>query len=361
MTRIITTAPALPGHQCTQQDVRAAMYRWANEHLDNVDRVMKLFDHAGVGTRYTVMPLEDLFAERSFGERNQSYIEHAVELAERASVDALAAAGLPSEAVDLITTVSCTGFMIPAVDAHLANRLPLKRMIRRLPITELGCAAGAMAMSHTADYLKAYPEQQALLTAVELPSLCFQRSDFSMDHLVSCALFGDGAAAVTLAGEDSPLAARYPAAPRIAHRTTWFMHDTLDAMGFRVADTGFHMVLDRRIPDLLEEHLMPALQSFLASAGLQLDDVDHFLIHPGGRKILDKTEAMLGRGPDAVHYSRQVLERYGNLSSASVLLLLHEFLQDDVARPGERGVVVAFGPGFNAELILLEWPQSPRS
>lgn len=356
MTRILTTAVALPRYECTQAEVQSAMSQWLAERVTNVERIMKLFDRAGVEKRYTVGPLEDLFASRSFEERNNSYIEQSIELALRSSRDAITATGLPTESIDLVASVSCTGFMIPAVDAHLANALPLSGRIRRLPITELGCAAGAMAMSHTADLLEARPRETALLTAVELPSLCFQLDDFSMDHLVSCALFGDGAAALTMAGEDAEVVQRFPQAPRVVHRATWFMHDTIDAMGFRVADTGFHMVLNKNIPELLDQHLAPALETFVGEQGLSLDDIEHFLIHPGGRKIIDRVEAMLGRGPEAVSYSRRVLDRYGNLSSASILLLLHEFLQDGVAKPGERAVTVAFGPGFNAELILLEWP-----
>lgn len=326
------------------------MARWISGKVAHEEKILNLFDRSGVESRFLLVPLEDLFEPRPLGDRNRQYTEESVALGLRVSREALARAGVAPSSVGLVVSVSCTGFMIPSVDAYLANQLPLSSDVRRLPITELGCAAGAMALSHAADYLVAYPRQSALVVSVEFPSLNFQPTDFSMDHLVACALFGDGAAASVLVGEQSGHASR---APRFVHRKTCFLRDTVEAMGFRLESTGFHMVLDASIPALLQAELPRALEGFLAEVGLTLEDVEHVLIHPGGRKILDFVEQMVGRGE--MRYARRVLARYGNLSSASIMALLHEFERDNVAAPGDRAVLIAFGPGFNAELILLEW------
>jgi alkylresorcinol/alkylpyrone synthase len=332
------------------------MARWLAGRTPDAEKVLRIVGRAGVERRRLVVPLERLFRQGDFGDRNREYMEQGKVLALEVSRAALQARRVPPQAIDLVVSTSCTGFMIPSVDAHLANTLPFHDAIRRLPITELGCAGGAMALSHTDDILRGRPEELALVVSVELSSLNAQREDVSMAYLVSCALFGDGAAAVLLAGDDSELAAAHPTAPRIVDHTTAFFRDTIDAMGFRLESTGFHMVLDASIPDLLREKLPGALETLVARCGLQLADIDHFLLHPGGRKILDTAEEVLDRGPTALSHSREMLARHGNLSSASILVLLHEFLESGVASPGDRGVLVAFGPGFNAELILLEWP-----
>ena len=352
MARLVTTSLATAGHQVSQGEMRKSIGRWIAGKVRNEQRILNLFDRSGVDSRFLLVPMKDLFEPRSLGDRNRQYTEESVGLGLRVSREALASAGVEPSSVGLIVSVSCTGFMTPSVDAYLANQLPLNSDVRRLPITELGCAAGAMALSHAADYLIAYPQQSALVVAVEFPSLNFQPTDFSMDHLVACALFGDGAAASVLVGEQSGHA---PRAPRFAHRKTCFMNDTVEAMGFRLEETGFHMVLDVSIPALLEAELPRALRDFLGDVDLTLDDVEHVLVHPGGRKILDFVERMVGRGE--MTYARRVLARYGNLSSVSIMALLHEFERDNVAAPGDRAVLIAFGPGFNAELILLEWPR----
>ena len=332
------------------------MSRWLSGRTPHAEKVLRILGRSGVETRRMVVPLAELFRQGGFGERNRNYIRHAKELALDVSRAALQSAGVAPETIDLIVTSSCTGFMIPSVDAHLANELPLNDRIRRLPITELGCAGGAMALSHTDDILRGRSDPAALVVAVELSSLNAQREDFSMAHMVSGALFGDGAAAVLVTGEDSEFAAKHPHAPRIVEHTTAFFHDTIDAMGFRLESTGFHMILDASIPDMLEEHLPGALDALVTKCGLQLEDIDHILMHPGGRRILDTAEAILDRGPSALRHSRELLAQYGNLSSASIFALLHKFLESGDAGPGDRAILAAFGPGFNAELILLEWP-----
>ena len=354
MPCIAATEIALPRCSASQSEVGDWLASWLADRVPDPERVLRIVERSGVGQRYSVLPPDEVFQPRSFEARNRLYTEASIELAERVSRAALCSSDLPSGDVGLIVSVSCTGFMIPSVDAYLVNLLPLSRHIVRLPITELGCAAGAMGLSRSTDWLLAHPESSALLVSVELPSLSFQPEDLSMAHLVSCALFGDGAAGVVLHGAESPHARR--GQPEVVASRTCFFYDTLRLMGFEVRQTGFHMLLDPGIPDLIRTAIWPALEEFLDDQGLQLGDVDHWLIHPGGRRILDELESLIGRGADALRHSRRVLELYGNLSSGSVLFLLDEFRKQVTSCPGDRALLVAFGPGFNAEMLLLEWP-----
>ena len=215
MTRLLSTAVAFPKGEVTQTAMAEAISRWLTGREADLPKILRILQRSGVERRQLVVPLEELFRQDEFGTRNRVYIEHAVELAAEVARAALREAAVASESIDLVTTASCTGFMIPSLDAHLANVLPFRRGIRRLPITELGCAGGAMALTYTADILRGQPDAVALVVAVEISSVNAQPDDMNMANLVSCALFGDGAAAVLLAGEESELARSHPRAPRL--------------------------------------------------------------------------------------------------------------------------------------------------
>jgi len=352
---VLGTGTAFPEHAVPQAELARRVGAWLEGRGKSPQRILSVFENAGVEERRSALPLDELFTPRGFGARSADYARHAVDLAEEAARAALAEAGLATEEVALVTSVSCTGFLLPSIDAHLVNRLGLQEEVRRLPLTLLGCAGGAMGLSHTVDLLAARPETAALLVAVELPSHDFQLEDFSMAHLVSTALFGDGAVALIVGGSARPVPRGAAARPHVVATRTRFFPGTLGTMGFDVRDSGFHMVLDAKIPEFVGEVIWPEIERFLADTGTGVAGVDHFLVHPGGRAILDVLEERLQRGPEALALSRRVLREHGNLSSASVLMLLHEFERTVGGRPGERGLLVAFGPGFNAELIALEW------
>jgi alkylresorcinol/alkylpyrone synthase len=263
--------------------------------------------------------------------------------------DCLTQANVAPHTVDLVISTSCTGFMIPSLDAHLINHFGFSPHVKRLPITELGCAAGAMALARAFDYLRAFPQQTVLIVAVELPSLTFQLHDLSAANVVSSALFGDGAVAVLLSGE------RQTGKPQIiATESTLFPHTT-EVMGFELKDSGFHIVLSTEIPELVRAEVPGLVACFLGQYGRSVTDVTHFLLHPGGRRVLEGLVHALGITEAHVEVSRTILQNYGNLSSAAVLFILDQFLKSEQPGHGDLGLLLAFGPGFSTEAVLLEW------
>jgi len=255
---------------------------------------------------------------------------------------------LPSD-VDLLLTVSCTGVMIPSLDAYLAAEMGFRSDVRRLPITELGCAAGAAGLAHAWEYLRAFPDRTALLVAVELPTLTFQRGDLSQANLISSVLFGDGAAGAVITGREL-------AGPRILAAESYLFPNSLEAMGFDLRDSGFHIVLSRDVPQLIRERVKELVDGFLARQGLGREDISAFILHPGGQKLLSFVEAELNLSPADTRFSWEVLRKFGNLSSASVLFILDRWLAHGEVPAGSYGLLIAFGPGFTAEMLLLQWP-----
>jgi alkylresorcinol/alkylpyrone synthase len=250
--------------------------------------------------------------------------------------------------IDLIITVSCTGFMIPSLDAHLINLMGFRSNVRRLPMTELGCVAGAMALARAREFLQAYPGKNVLIVAVELATLTFQRGDSSQANLVSCALFGDGAAAAVVTG-------RPVAGPQILDADTYTFPQSLDAMGFDLRDSGLHIVLSKDVPQMIRDKVRALADNFLRRSDLTLGSIGAFLLHPGGQKLLSYVEEQLGLSRGDTQLSWDVLSEYGNLSSATILFILHECLTRNGVRSGEYGLAAAFGPGFSAEMLLLQW------
>lgn len=307
-----------------------------------------LFDHAQVKQRYLSLPLNEIVQPSSLGERNQQYQEHVIGLGRRVAGECLQRAGMNPADVDILVTTSCTGYMIPSLDAYLIDELGFRPDIRRLPITELGCLAGAAALARARDMVLAIPGARALVIAVELSSLTFQRGDHSLSNLVSCALFGDGAAAALITAEDAPGA-------QILDTRSCFISGTLDAMGFDLRDTGFHMVLAKSVPDLLRRQLTEPLGLLLDRHGLSLEQIESFALHPGGKKILEHLEEELRIPRQKTQPSWDVLRNYGNLSSATILFVLHEWLTAHRPATASYGIAAGFGPGLSAELLLLRW------
>jgi alkylresorcinol/alkylpyrone synthase len=243
-----------------------------------------------------------------------------------------------------------TGISSPSIDALLINQMGLCRNIRRVPIFGLGCVAGAAAISRAADYVRAYPDQAALVLSVELCSLTLQREDVSMANLISAGLFGDGAAAVIVAGADCGLSG-----PSILATRSVFYPNTEEMMGWDVSEKGFRIVLSREIPDLVRKNLAHDLDNFLAERGLTRSDIGSWALHTGGPKILEATAEALGLKNGELDVSWQCLRRTGNLSSASVLVVLEEVMKNRRPEPGTLGLLAAMGPGFCSEFVLLKW------
>jgi alkylresorcinol/alkylpyrone synthase len=253
----------------------------------------------------------------------------------------------------LIITVSCTGFMIPSLDAHLINLMGFRSDVRRMPLTELGCAAGAMALTRASEFVRAFPEKTVLIVSVELATLTFQRGDLSQANLISCVLFGDGAAAAVVTG-------RPATGPRILETETYTFPQSLDAMGFDLRETGFHIVLSKDVPQMIRERIRSVVDGFLDRSRLTRGAISAFILHPGGQKLLSYVEEQLELCRCDTQFSWDVLGQYGNLSSATILFILHEWLTKKTMKSGDYGLAAAFGPGFSAELLLLQWDGDAR-
>jgi predicted naringenin-chalcone synthase len=346
--KILSAAKQLPPFSRTTEDILPYIEKWLEGQPQRFkDKVLRIFKYAEVDRRYGIMDIDEVFQETSFEEKNDFFIEKSIELSEGALRKALDQAGLLPEDLDIIITVSCTGFMIPSVDAHLINRLRLRQDIIRLPVTEMGCAAGVSGIIYAYRLLQANPGQRAAVIAVESPTSTFQHRDYTMTNMVSAAIFGDGAACAILGPSDKTL-------PAIRDVDMYHFYDEIDMMGFRLRNTGLQMVLDPHVPDKIEKHFGQILLPFLERNNCTPDDIDHFVFHPGGKKIVKITEELLHAMGKNIDITREVLRNYGNMSSATVLYVLEEYLQKSI-NTGEKGLMLSFGPGFSAQRVLLEW------
>jgi predicted naringenin-chalcone synthase len=333
----------------SQATVKQYVSSWLNGSSPHHEKILRSFDQAQVERRSSVEPIEYIFGSRGFEESNDRYRIHAVSMALEVASACIERAGLRPEDIDYFISTSCTGFMIPSLDAYVAEKLGMRPSLRRLPITEHGCAAGAVALTHAHDYLLGHPDHRVLVVAVELPSLTFQPLDRRPTNVISTALFGDGAAAAVVGGP------RDQGLPHIVRSASHRFPDSLDWMGFELKDSGLHIVLSPRVPGRIREQARPLIEDFLAVDGLSIADVDHFLLHPGGRRFVEAFEETLDLPANALATSRRILRESGNLSSATVLFILEEYLREQRGRPGDRGLLMAFGPGFSAEMLLLQW------
>jgi alkylresorcinol/alkylpyrone synthase len=345
---IAATATALPPHTITRDDVKYYMGRVFDIPERKLEAMMSIVDNAQVHKRHAIFPIEYTVEPRALYQTNQEYIEHAVKLGQEAAEKCLERASLRPDEVDLIITVSCTGFMIPSLDAHLINRMGFRSNVRRMPFTELGCAAGAMALGRAADFLKAHPGGNVLIVAVELPSLTFQRKDISQANLISSILFGDGAAAALVSGNGAP-------GPKILVSETYTFPDSLGAMGFDLRDSGFHILLAKDVPEMIGAKIRELVDDFLQRHGKTHKDIKGWILHPGGARLLGNVEIALGLTKCQTQPSWEILGNVGNLSSATILFILQEWLEKRPLNPGEYALAAAFGPGFSAEFLLLQW------
>lgn len=346
---IAAVASAFPRPYFEQSAVRAVLERAWSAQPEITRRLPKLLENCGVEGRHFALPLERYFELERFGQFNDEWIRVALELGEQAITTALARAGLEPRDVDLILFSTVTGLAAPSLDARLANRLPFRSDVKRLPLFGLGCVAGAAALARAHDFVKAEPRGVALVLTIELCSLTFQREDLSLAHVISTGLFGDGASCAVVVGEQRPARG-----PRIRATRSVFYPDTEDVMGWEISERGFKLVLSASVPSIARERLGPDVAAFLAEHGLQLADIDFWVCHPGGPKVLEGAQASLGLERDALELSWDSLRKVGNLSSASVLYILERTLAERPPKPGSKGVLLAMGPGFCSEIVLLE-------
>ena len=345
---ILSTATAVPPHVITRDDVKYYLGRVFDIPERRVEAMLSIVANAQVEKRHVLYPIDYTIEPRSLAKTNQEYIEHSIAFGQQVAEASLAKAGLKPADVDLLLTVSCTGFMIPSLDAHLIHRMGFRPDVRRMAFTELGCAAGAMGLGRAEEFLRAYPGGNAVVISVELPSLTFQRKDLTQANLISCILFGDGAAAAVLTGKPAP-------GPRVLASETYTFPDSLGAMGFDLRDSGFHIVLSKDVPQMIREKIGGLVDGFLERHGLTRKSIAAWILHPGGQKLLGSIEEELGLCRCDTQFSWDVLGEYGNLSSATILFILNEWLEKRPMNMGDYGLIAAFGPGFSAELLLLQW------
>jgi alkylresorcinol/alkylpyrone synthase len=314
----------------------------------------RLHANCGVEYRHTVFPLEQYPALDTFRKTNDAWIKAAVDLGQQAICRSLDDAGISPEDISAIFFASVTGISSPTVDARLINRLPFPVNIKRTPIFGLGCVAGAAGIARAADYVRAFPDHYALLLSVELCSLTWQDDDQSIANLISSGLFGDGAAAVVVAGADTELA-RQNRGPRVLATRSTFYRGTERVMGWDIVESGFKIVLSPDVPKVVEENLLQNVEGFLADNNLTRSDISTYIFHSGGPKVLEAMQNSLGLPADALAPSWKSLREVGNLSAASVLAVMEDYLKVHPGKPGSYSILAAMGPAFCSELVLLQW------
>lgn len=347
--KIKTVATTLPKYTRNTAEIIPFLDGWLAGQDDRfVRKVKKIFENAAVDQRYSIMSPEEVFTKVSFEERNRIYSNEMVKLGKACLEKALNQAEWLSTDLDYIITVSCTGIMIPSVDAYLINELKLRQNVIRLPITEMGCAAGVAGMIYAKNFLKANPGKRAAVLALESPMATFQLDDYSMANIVSAAIFGDGAACVLLSsveGEEGP---------ELVDEEMYHFYNTEHLMGFDLTNDGLKMVLDIEVPETIAAHFSMIINPFLAKNGLSIHNIESLIFHPGGKKIIQVIEQLFGAYGKNIDDTKEVLRLYGNMSSATVLYVLERFMKR-VEVNEQWGLMLSFGPGFSAQKILLRW------
>ncbi|MCV9934407.1 type III polyketide synthase [Flavobacterium sp. LS1R47] len=347
--KIASVAKQLPKYSRTTEEIIPFLDSWLYGQDERfIRKVKKIFEGAAVDKRYSIMDPIEVFSSTSFEDRNDIYVREVIDLGEKVLKKALSKSNWEPESLDYIITVSCTGIMIPSLDAYLINKLKLRQDIVRLPVTEMGCAAGISGIIYAKNFLKANPGKRAAVIAVESPTATFQLNDFTMANIVSAAIFGDGAACVLLSSHEADNG------PEIIDEEMYHFYDNIHMMGFKLVNTGLQMVLDIEVPETIASHFPDIIHPFLAKNNLKIENIDHLIFHPGGKKIIQTVEELfidLGKNIDD---TKEVLRLYGNMSSATVLYVLEQII-DKKPKKGTKGLMLSFGPGFSAQRVLLQF------
>jgi alkylresorcinol/alkylpyrone synthase len=345
---LASLATAVPPFDLIQEDVA--------EHASSIfapveggfHRLAPIYRNALIDRRHACVPLDWFLEEHGFPERNALFLENATELLTQAAARALAEAGLEPGDIDTIVTVSTSGIATPALDARVMERLAFRRDVQRLPIFGLGCAGGVLGLSRAAAMARAAPDSHVLLLVVELCTLTFRRQDRSKSNMVATALFGDGAAAAVITCRPETAG---PSAPRLG---PWGEHTwpgSLDVMGWDIANDGLKVVFSRDIPSLVRDDLRPIVDDFLARHDMRLSDIEEFVCHPGGAKVIDALEDCFELQRGALGHARDTLRDHGNMSAATVLFVLRAALDE---RVGGRRLMTTLGPGFTAAMMVID-------
>jgi alkylresorcinol/alkylpyrone synthase len=343
LPRLLSLATAVPAHVLRQEDVERRARQVFNGRARDFDRLTQVYGNAGIERRYSVVPIEWYLRPHGWVEKTQLFVDGALELFERATLDCLERAGLTLADVDAVVAVSSTGIATPSLDALLIERLRLRRDVVRLPIFGLGCAGGVLGLGHAATLAVARPGARVLYLVVELCGITFRTADTSKSNIIATALFGDGAAAALISTEGD--------GPALTHSGSHTWENTLNVMGWRVEEDGLGVLFSRDIPQLVRSEFGPAVEAFLARHGSRLGDIDSFVCHPGGAKVIQALEETFGLQEGGLVHARSVLRDYGNMSAATVMFVLERTL---AAGGGPRHLMSALGPGFSVGFLTLE-------
>ncbi|MEH7117117.1 3-oxoacyl-[acyl-carrier-protein] synthase III C-terminal domain-containing protein [Neobacillus vireti] len=361
MPSILSVSEVIPPFEVNQdQALLFARELFADTYKD-IERLLKAFQNGQIVKRNFVKGLEWFNEDHSFEEKNNTYIESAVEFGKEAIEKCLQNESflkkvIPCEDIEAIFFISSTGISTPSIDARIINHLPFSLHIKRVPIWGLGCAGGAVGLSRAFDYCKAYPQAKVLVLSVELCSLTFQKNDLSKSNLIGTSLFADGIACALVIGDEVSKEeySSKPSIPSIIATQSTLMANSLDVMGWDIRNTGLFVIFSRDIPHIIEAWLKPNVMGFLSEQKMELNQINHFIAHPGGKKVLDAYVKSLDIPPVMNDISLEVLKNFGNMSSATVLYVLRRFMEQEIPR-NEWGLATALGPGFSSELLLLRW------
>lgn len=343
MPELLSLVSATPAHSVASQELS----EYLSASTRGVLRFVRMVGATRIKRRYFALPIQRLIALRGHTQRQAEYTRAALALCEATAREALRLAGVGGSEVDAVVPVSCTGYLMPSLDAHLINRLELSASARRVPITQLGCSAGAAAIGLAAELLRGCGK--VLVLSVELCSLCMEQEEPSSSDLLGRLLFADGAAAAVLSADE------LHAGPEVVASGSVLIPGSLDALRTRLSDFGFRLGLSPALPQLIGDHLRAATEAFLAKSSLTLGQVDFFAVHPGGPKILDACRGALDLDDAALSPSWDVLESFGNTSSAAIFFVLQRLEESHHPAPGSLALAVAFGPGVTCEFLLLRW------
>jgi alkylresorcinol/alkylpyrone synthase len=354
MPRIAGVATATPPHEVSQAKIKEFAQSFFGDP-EVFASLNPLFDEDQVAQRYFTVNLEWFSSRHSFVETNEVYIQSALTLSEKVTVELASQCGIETEDFDLVFFVSTTGLATPSIDARLFNRIKLNSHIKRVPIWGLGCAGGSAAISRAFDYLGAYPKHRVLIIAVELCGLGFEMNPFNKSEIYSSALFGEGAAACAVFGDQVPSAGRALTHTHILDTLSTLYPDSLDAMSWRVTSQGFRIELSERVPEIISGSVKSEIHAFLESNHLTIQSLKHFVLHPGGQKVLQAYAKRLGVAIEKLNPSSSILKEFGNMSSVTVFFILKRVLEQESHLAGEYGLMGAVGPGFSSEFLLLQW------
>ncbi|MFD2680622.1 type III polyketide synthase [Bacillus seohaeanensis] len=356
MPKIVSVETALPPHRITQDKTTAFAESLFKQDFHDIGRLLKVFQNGEIETRYFVNDLEWFSRPHTFQEKNDLFIEYAVKLGARA-IEQCLQHNMKAEYsdIDAIFTICTTGLATPSIEARIMNKLPFSPHVKRIPIWGLGCAGGASGLARAYEYCLAFPEANVLVLSVELCSLTFQHGDRSKSNLVGTSLFADGVACALVCGNQSKLLLnQVTPLPNIFATQSTLMKDSLDVMGWDIRNEGLYVVFSKDIPSIVMNWLSPNVERFLFENNIGMDNIHHFVAHPGGKKVVEAYQQALGFGKEMIEEPMNVLKQFGNMSSATILYVLKNFMNKSISE-GEIGLGAALGPGFSSELLLMRW------